>query len=220
MKRWISTLGIAIAVMALLLCASCGGKDEAPVKQGPSDAIVMLKGPELFKTKTCNTCHGDVGDKPLLPNYPTIAGQNPEYGLRQIKDIADGTRANGQAAAMQAILALVSPEEMEILAHYVAKLPAPKSTAEPLAADHAGAELYKTKTCNTCHGDDARTPEKPTYAKIAGHNAEYALQQMKDIASGVRANGQSDEMKKVMDEHKVTEEEMALIAEYVATLDR
>ena len=53
-----------------------------------------------------------------------------------------------------------------------------------------GAALYKSKTCFSCHGQDAKTPILPIYPRLAGQNAEYALNQMKDIKSGARANGQ------------------------------
>ena len=82
------------------------------------------------------------------------------------------------------------------------------------AAD--GAALYKSKTCTACHGKDAKTPLMPNYPKIAGQNAAYAFQQMKDIKSGARSNGQSAAMKGVM--HLVTDEEMQDLADYVASL--
>jgi len=84
------------------------------------------------------------------------------------------------------------------------------------AAAADGAELYKTKTCFSCHGQDAKTPILPTYPKIAGQNAEYAVQQMKDIKSGARANGMSAAMKGVM--HLVNDEEIKAIADWLATL--
>ncbi len=87
-------------------------------------------------------------------------------------------------------------------------------TAPAMALD--GAELYKTKTCFSCHGKDAATPIMPMYPKIAGQNAEYAVQQMKDIKSGARANGMSAAMKGVM--HMVNDEEIKAIAEWLATL--
>jgi len=83
-----------------------------------------------------------------------------------------------------------------------------------MAAD--GATLYKTKTCTACHGKDGKTPIMPSYPKIAGQNAAYALQQMKDIKSGARSNGQTAAMKGVM--HLVSDEEMKALADYVATL--
>jgi len=88
--------------------------------------------------------------------------------------------------------------------------------AEEAALD--GAALYKQRTCFTCHGADAQTPILPMYPKLAGQNAEYALQQMLDIKNGVRTNGQSVAMKAVM--HLVTDEELKILAEYLQSLEQ
>ncbi|MEW8288572.1 MAG: cytochrome c [Candidatus Thiodiazotropha endolucinida] len=87
-------------------------------------------------------------------------------------------------------------------------------TTQAQAAD--GAELYKTKTCWSCHGKDANTPIMPIYPKLAGQNADYAFNQMLDIKSGARSNGQTAAMKGVMG--LVTEEEMRAIADWLSTL--
>jgi cytochrome c len=89
--------------------------------------------------------------------------------------------------------------------------------ASPITAIAAdGAALYKTKTCSACHGKDAKTPIMPNYPKIAGQNAAYTMQQMKDIKSGARNNGQTASMKGIM--HLVTDEEMQALSDYLATL--
>ncbi|MES9826439.1 MAG: cytochrome c [Candidatus Thiodiazotropha endolucinida] len=86
-------------------------------------------------------------------------------------------------------------------------------TTQAQAAD--GAELYKTKTCWSCHGKDANTPIMPIYPKLAGQNADYAFNQMMDIKSGARSNGQTAAMKGVMG--LVSEEEMRAIADWLST---
>lgn len=89
--------------------------------------------------------------------------------------------------------------------------------ASPLSAVATdGATLYKTKTCSACHGKDGKTPLMPNYPKIAGQNSAYTLQQMKDIKSGARNNAQTASMKGVM--HLVTDEEMQVLSDYLATL--
>ncbi|MFW2440575.1 MAG: c-type cytochrome [Arenicellales bacterium] len=87
-----------------------------------SPAALALDGAELYKTKTCATCHGKDGKSPILPAYPKIAGQNEAYTLQQMKDIKSGTRANGMSAAMKGIMHLVSDEEMEALAKYISTM--------------------------------------------------------------------------------------------------
>lgn len=82
-----------------------------------------------------------------------------------------------------------------------------------------GQALYKNPTkggCMACHGKDANTPILPTYPRLAGQNEAYLLQQMKDIKSGARNNGQTAAMKGIM--HMVNDEEMAAIAKWLSSL--
>lgn len=84
------------------------------------------------------------------------------------------------------------------------------------AAAADGAALYASKGCAACHGADANTPIMPIYPKLAGQNAQYALNQMKDIKSGARNNGQTAAMKAIV--MSVSDEELQAIAEWLATL--
>ena len=79
-----------------------------------------------------------------------------------------------------------------------------------------GAALYKSKTCWSCHGKDAKSPIMKMYPKLAGQNADYAYNQMADIKSGARNNGQTAAMKGVMS--LVNDAEMRDIANWLATL--
>ncbi|MDH5750916.1 MAG: cytochrome c [Deltaproteobacteria bacterium] len=90
------------------------------------------------------------------------------------------------------------------------------STQPVFAQD--GANLYKTKTCIACHGPDAKTPLMPVYPRLAGQNEIYLLNQMKDIKSGKRSNGNSAAMKGVM--HLVTDAEMEAISKWLSTLPK
>lgn len=87
-----------------------------------SQAGMAADGAALYTAKTCVACHGADGKTPVLPAYPKIAGQNEAYVLQQMKDIKAGVRNNGMAAAMTAVMATVSDEEVAILAKYVAEL--------------------------------------------------------------------------------------------------
>ena len=79
-------------------------------------------GAKLYTEKTCNACHGPTGNKPLMPDYPKIAGQNAKYAERQMLDIKSGARANGNSAAMKGVMHLVNDEEIKALADYISKL--------------------------------------------------------------------------------------------------
>jgi len=83
-----------------------------------------------------------------------------------------------------------------------------------MAAD--GAALFTAKGCQACHGADAKSPIMPAYPKIAGQGKEYVIQQMTDIKSGARNNGQTAAMKGIM--ASVSEDDIKAIAEYLAGL--
>jgi cytochrome c len=90
-------------------------------------------------------------------------------------------------------------------------------SASPARAQELdGAKLYVTKTCVACHGKDANTPLLPIYPKLAGQSADYAYNQMNDIKTGARNNGQTAAMKGVM--HLVNEAEIRAIADWLSTL--
>jgi cytochrome c len=77
-------------------------------------------GAKLYAEKTCVACHGKDGKKPLMADYPKIAGQNAKYAERQMQDIKSGARANGNSAAMKGVMHLVSDAEIKAIAEYVA----------------------------------------------------------------------------------------------------
>ncbi len=220
---------LVASLVVLVSIPACGGGESDQAKPKTATAKTVEKAPEtkavadnsvgaeLYKSKTCFTCHGVDGKTPILPQYPNIAGQTAEYALQQMRDIKAGTRANGMTAAMKGIMHLVSDEEIKVLANYVSTFPR-REGGLSMAEDSEGAKLFKSKTCFTCHGADGKTPLLPNYPKIEGQNAEYALQQMKDIKTGVRNNSQTAAMKGIM--HLVSDEEMQILATYLSTLEK
>jgi cytochrome c553 len=125
---------IAISILAL-----CG--------MNVAQADDVAEGAKLFTEKACLSCHGEGGNKPLMPNYPKLAGQNADYTLQQMKDIKSGARNNGQTAVMKGIVAAVTDEEFAKIAKYLeaqgATAPAAAATATP-AATPAPAEAAPT----------------------------------------------------------------------------
>jgi cytochrome c len=83
---------------------------------------LALDGAELYEVKTCVACHGKDARTPLLPMYPKLAGQSPDYAYNQMVDIKNGTRNNGMTAAMKGIMHLVNEEEMRAIADWLATL--------------------------------------------------------------------------------------------------
>ena len=166
---------------------------------------------ELFKAKTCATCHGMDGNRPISPLYPKLGGQSAEYVLAQMKDFRDGKRTNGQSAVMTALMATISDEEMQTLAKWISEQKLEQTPAE----DHQGAAAFMAKGCIACHGADAKTPLMPLYPNLLGQNKDYLVNQMKDIKSGARSNGMSAVMKGIM--AGVNDDEIKAISEWLST---
>lgn len=83
---------------------------------------MALDGAALYKTKTCTACHGADAKTTLLPMYPNLAGQNKAYAVQQMQDIKSGKRNNGMTAAMKGVMHLVTTEEIEAIADWLATL--------------------------------------------------------------------------------------------------
>ncbi len=111
------------------------------------------------------------------------------------------------AAGLLALAAHAAPARAQSAA------PPPAAAAATTAS---GADLYQQRTCVACHGKDAKTPILPNYPRLAGQSREYLAQQIRDIKSGARNNGQTAAMKGVM--HLVSEAEIDVLAEYLANL--
>jgi len=84
--------------------------------------VMAADGEALYKAKTCWSCHGKDAKSPVLPTYPSLAGQNADYMYNQMVDIKSGARKNGGTAAMKGVMGLVNDEEMRAIADWVATL--------------------------------------------------------------------------------------------------
>lgn len=69
------------------------------------------------KFSMCMGCHGPKAEG--NGHFPRLAGQQPDYIFRQLKDFKEGVRKSGP---MQAMTANLSEEDMKALAAYVGSL--------------------------------------------------------------------------------------------------
>lgn len=91
--------------IALLLSVPC-------VVQAAGDAAAGKS-----KAAVCTSCHG-VDGKAMIPTYPNLAGQNPQYLELSLKAYKNGDRKVGQAAIMAGMAASLSDEDIADLAAY------------------------------------------------------------------------------------------------------
>jgi cytochrome c553 len=70
------------------------------------------------KAETCKACHGEGGAKPILPEYPVLAGQHEDYLVAVLNQYKSGKRQN---AIMKGFAAALSPQDIRDLAAYFSK---------------------------------------------------------------------------------------------------
>lgn len=193
----------------------------------PAAAAEALSGKQLYARRTCIACHGKDGAKAIL-SYPNLAGQKADYLFRQMEEIASGDRLSGVDArgyprtqGMKDIMHLVSAEERQAIADWLATLPAakPKPPAQPVdpARIAEGKALFETLECVSCHGPDGREPLDGMPA-VAGQKHEYVVLQLTEIRDGVRKNGLTETM--VPFTEKLTDDVIVTIADYLSQIDR
>ncbi|MCW8847465.1 MAG: c-type cytochrome, partial [Sedimenticola sp.] len=98
--------------------------------------------------------------------------------------------------------------------------PAAAATPAPAAAPSSdpGAALYTSKGCSACHGAEGKAPIMTTYPKVASLPEPYIVNQMKDIKSGARNNGQTAAMKGIM--ASVSDDDIKAIAGWLSKIPR
>ncbi len=88
-------------------------------------SMLAVSGPSLAagdasagktKSASCVACHGADGNS-MNPEWPTLAGQHPDYLVKQLRNFKDGDRNN---ALMSPMAAPLSDQDMQDLAAYFA----------------------------------------------------------------------------------------------------
>ncbi|MGC1459101.1 MAG: c-type cytochrome [Steroidobacteraceae bacterium] len=83
----------------------------------------------------CAACHGATGIS-VVPNYPILAGQYPDYLRREIAEYKDGGRKN---PIMSAMSATIKDSDVDALAEYFSKMrPALGTLDRPISIITAG----------------------------------------------------------------------------------
>lgn len=164
----------------------------------------------------CAACHGADGNSAITLN-PKLAGQHPEYLLKQLKNFKEGTRAN---AVMSGMVANLTPEDMQNLASYFAEQKQTLAKAKTNGKGSLGEKIYRggiAKTnvpaCAACHGANGSGIPKQ-FPRLAGQHADYTYQQLKTFRTGERANAP---MMMVI-ATKMTDAEMQAVADYMQGL--
>jgi cytochrome c553 len=164
----------------------------------------------------CAACHGADGNSVIALN-PKLAGQHPEYLLKQLINFKEKTRVN---VVMNGIAATLTPEEMKALSLYFAGQKQTLAKAKSNGAGSLGEKIYRggiaatgVPACASCHGANGTGIPKQ-FPRLNGQHADYMLAQLRAFRLGERANAPM--MMAIA--AKMTDAEMVAVADYMQGL--
>ncbi len=166
----------------------------------------------------CAACHGVDGNSPI-PVNPSLAGQHPGYLYKQLADFKAGRRKN---AAMSAMVANLSDDDLRNLAIYFAAQKPVAGTAKDRALVAAGQRLYRggngetgVPACSGCHSPDgAGIPAQ--FPRLAGQHSDYTVVQLQSFRSGDRDNDSNAMMRMIAG--RLNDKDIAAVAQYIMGL--
>ncbi len=91
-----------------------------------ASAASVDKGQALVEKGNCASCHGAGLNAPILPIYPKLAGQYPDYlyyALKAYKVGGSNPQYGRNNAIMGALVKEYSDADMQDIAAYIASLP-------------------------------------------------------------------------------------------------
>jgi len=173
----------------------------------------------------CAACHGanGMGNKAL--NAPRIAGQEPWYLERQLKNFKGGIRGADpkDTYGMQMrpmALTLANDQAVSDMAAFLSSMPVSKSSESTVKGDtSAGKASYMI--CQTCHGPKGGGNRALNSPNLTGLQDWYIVRQLKNFKSGARGTKAGDTygmQMRPMALTLTTDAAINNIAAYIATL--
>ena len=172
----------------------------------------------------CAACHGanGMGNKSL--NAPKIAGQEPWYLERQLKNFKAGVRGahpkDPYGMQMRPMaLTLANDQAVSDMAAFLSSMPVSKSSESTVKGDAtAGKASYMI--CQTCHGPKGGGNKALNSPKLTGLQDWYIVRQLKNFKAGIRGTKSGDLFGMQMRPMAMTlanDEAINNVAAYIAT---
>ena len=204
-------LWLVTALLGSSLLAAAAGAQEAA--QGSAEA-------GRTKAATCAACHGLDGNS-VTPDWPVLAGQHPNYLVRQINAFKNGDRTN---VTMKPFADMLSEQDvLDIAAYFSSQTPAPKGADPALVG--LGQQIYRgglpdrgVAACIACHGPAGDGNPLASYPRIAGQHAAYVTSTLKAYAAGERRSDTDVNQMMRNTASLLREDEIRALASYVQGL--
>ena len=203
-------INACILTLAILLAAPAVAA--APPAASKPD---LVKG-QATATQVCAACHTADGSRGS-PANPILAGQHPEYLVKQLQEFKSGKRNN---AIMKGFVTTLSDDDMRNVAAFYASKSAKPGFAKDKVLVTLGEKIYRggiadkaVPACAGCHSPNgAGIPSQ--YPRMAGQHGDYTEAQLVAFRSGARAN--NAQMTTIA--AKLSDVEMKAVADYIAGL--
>jgi cytochrome c553 len=202
------------ALSALTLAAVLAAP--AAAATAPAAAKPDLAKGQAISTQVCAACHTNDGTRGS-PANPILAGQHPEYLVKQLQEFKSGKRNN---AVMKGFASTLSDDDMKNVAYFYASKNAKPGFAKDKASIKLGEQIYRAgigakavPACAGCHSPNgAGIPAQ--YPRIGGQHGDYTEAQLVAWRGGVRNN--SAQMSAIA--AKMSDAEIKAVADYIAGL--
>jgi cytochrome c553 len=208
MKTWLITVTVASALAAGAIQAAEGLKPGDP-KAGATKASTI-----------CVACHGPQGNS-IVPTWPKLAGQHPEYIQKQLMDFKAGHRANVQMTPMA--MPLTDQEVLDLAAYFSTQAQS-AGASNPDQAKlgetiyRAGNPVSGVPACSGCHGPAGAGQGLAKFPRLSGQHADYVKQTLTNFRAQQRANDPNGMMRGVA--AHLTDDEIAAVSQYVQGLKK
>jgi cytochrome c553 len=182
----------------------------------PPEAKVDLTKGQATATQVCAACHTADGSRGS-PANPILAGQHPEYLVKQLSEFKAGKRNN---AIMKGLASTLSDDDMKNVAAFYAGKSAKPGFSKDKTLVQLGEKIYRggiadkaVPACASCHGPTG-SGLPAQYPRLGGQHADYTEAQMIAFRGGVRAN--SAQMVTIA--AKLSDRELKAVSDYIAGL--
>ena len=148
------------------------------------------------KVATCAACHGQDGNS-MVGLWPSLAGQNVNYLIRQLQHIKSGKRS---ITEMIGSLDNFAQEDLEDIAAFYASQNNAIGQAAPDKVE-LGRKLYYSGSlekgvpaCTACHSPKGKGNSPAGYPLLSGQQSDYIAKALKNYRTGERNNDESSQM--------------------------
>jgi cytochrome c553 len=213
--KFIASFLLAACIAAPVFAADAAKPEAAKPEAAKMAKPDLAKGAEKFAA-VCVACHGVDGNSGAVEN-PKLAGQHPEYLVKQLQEFKSGKRKN---AVMQGFATMLSDEDMRNISFWAAGQKAKPGFAKDKDLVTLGERIYKggiadrqVAACAGCHSPTgAGIPSQ--YPRLAGQHADYVAASLRGYRDGTRNNN----LQMTQNAAKMNDREIKAVSDYIAGL--